>query len=820
MLRRRGMARSGSVADLLPVLCVEENHFVLTDGRIGKALACTGLNIQIRSREGADAVASQFAALLNYLPTDLHLQLLVLNAPLQAEEWVPRYLEQFRPPEGLEQYVRLCGDQLACELAGRHIPELRYYAVLTAPGAPAPKGAASRRFGRTRTLGRDRDQHLKAVAELDRAASELVDAFGAMEITARRVGRQEMIDLLWRCANPDWSRDVAVPDPDPSAVDPRSLRDRLTQSRLVRRAEYLRLDWGYERTLSLRALPDQTYPGWLDTLIASGVPFRFALHIDALSKAKERAAIAAGLRRRHAVLSERSRNGDSPDIEQEEAYREAEALLRDMASTDLKTFRMAAFVTVRAASPHDLARSCREVGKALGNAGGTSIDNCQLWQDVAWQATLPLGVNPAGMTYRTVTTNLADSFPFLHHGAGTPTGALIGFSDQGHEVAMLDMHSPLLPNGNLTCLGWSGSGKTMFAQSFALKHVAMGDKVIVLDRSTGHYDDLVSAVPGALSHRITLDSGFRINPWALPRGVSYPDQTKVEYLLDLHTLIAGEPSLAAYERSVLEAGIRAVYRDVPEPREHDLYRWLQRQGRKDLAQRLEPYVGEGTYAGLLDGPTTVGPDAPLEVFNFKGLADRLVPLAMLPLIEYIWAAVRDEPVLMVLDEGWSLLNHAASARFVAEVTRTGRHHGLITLNMSQMASDYDSPLGRAVTANSAVTLLLAQNDAEMPQVRRVFQLTEDEADLVSRLRTVRGLRAGAYLHSRSGAQAGTLGLYVTPEEYWLFTSVPEERELRADLTEQYGGDVWAAVRDLARVPSGSRQVEERHRRRRHLSVVE
>jgi len=64
------------------------------------------------------------------------------------------------------------------------------------------------------------------------------------------------------------------------------------------------------------------------------------------------------------------------------------------------------------------------------------------------------------------------------------------------------MYDPSLDNSNLTCLGISGSGKTMFAQSFALKHIARGGRVIVLDRSTGHWDDLVAAVPGAVVHRV------------------------------------------------------------------------------------------------------------------------------------------------------------------------------------------------------------------------------------------------------------------------------------------------------------------------------
>jgi type IV secretory pathway VirB4 component len=410
--------------------------------------------------------------------------------------------------------------------------------------------------------------------------------------------------------------------------------------------------------------------------------------------------------------------------------------------------------------------------------------------------------------------------PFLHHRAGTRGGALIAFSHPGHEVVTLDMYDPALDNSNLTCLGISGSGKTMFAQSFALKHIARGGRVIVLDRSTGHWDDLVAAVPGAVVHRVLLDGGFRINPWELPRHVNEPSQTKLEYLLDLHTLLVGElhggtPALTAQERALLEGACRAVYREERAPYERHLFDWLRRgeagetgadadpvrrQQHRALAERLAPYVHGGTYAGLLDGPTTVRPDALLEVFNFKGLADRLVPLAMLPLIEYIWAVIADptRPTLVVLDEGWSLLNNPASARFVAEATRTGRHHGIITINLSQMVTDYEGPLGRAVIDNAAVSLLLAQSDHALPRVQEVFHLSADERAMVGRLRTVKQVRAGAYLHSRRGADSGEISLFVTPEEYWLFTSVPTERKLRQAAIARHGGDVWAAVRELAR----------------------
>jgi hypothetical protein len=812
--------RRGAVADLLPVLAVEEGHFVTVDGRSGTALACTGINLAIQSDEAAATVAALFAETLNYLPLGAHLELLVTNSPLRADEWVPQHCAQYTPPMGLDTYVTHLAAAYRQELGEQHIPDLRFYAIVSLPGAGAGRRVRRPHRDRRRLLIRDRAAHREALATLIQATSELAHAFAELEIVATPLGRQGMLDLLWQCANPTWSQAVVAPYHAASPADLRTLRDRLGQSRLVRRADLLCLDRGYETTLSLRALPDGTFPGWLRALMATGVSFRFALHIEPLAKEQERTALTRTLRQRHAVLAERRHQGSSPDIEQEEAYGEAQDLLRAMATTDLRTFRSAIFVTVRAGTPSDVAAAARAVGKALGDAGGTAIDRCQLYQDVVWRATLPLAQNPAGMAYRTVTTNLADTLPFLPHRAGTRGGPLIGFSHPGHEVVTLDMYDPALDNSNLTCLGISGSGKTMFAQSFALKHIARGGRVIVLDRSTGHWDDLVAAVPGAVVHRVLLDSGFRINPWELPRSVIEPSQTKLEYLLDLHTLMVGElhggvPALTAQERALLEGACRAVYREDQKPHERHLFAWLRRQEAHEaggdgdplrrqhyraLAERLVPYVHGGTYAGLLDGPTTVRPDALLEVFNFKGLADRLVPLAMLPLIEYIWSVIADptRPTLVVLDEGWSLLNNPASARFVAEATRTGRHHGIITLNLSQMVTDYEGPLGQAVIDNASVSLLLAQSDHALHKVQEVFHLSADERAMVGRLRTVRQVRAGAYLHSRRGADSGEISLYVTPEEYWLFTSVPAERRLRQAAIQRHGGDVWAAVHALAR----------------------
>jgi hypothetical protein len=210
---------------------------------------------------------------------------------------------------------------------------------------------------------------------------------------------------------------------------------------------------------------------------------------------------------------------------------------------------------------------------------------------------------------------------------------------------------------------------------------------------------------------------------------------------------------------------------------------------------------------LLDGPTTVRSEALLTVFNFKGLSDRLTPLVMLPLIEYIWQVIADpaKPVLLILDEGWKLLEHPASARFLTEVARTGRHHGIISLNLSQFVTDYTGPTGSAVLDNAVVALLLKQHPKLLSPAQQIFGLSDDERQALAHLATVKGVHAGAYLHGEEGADSGVVQLWVTPEEYWLCTSYPPERQLRQTAVARHGGDIWAAVRELAAMTPDQRE---------------
>ncbi len=851
------MPRTQSTANLIPVVELAETHFVTTEGRVGVILEAEGRNMSIMSAEEAEGLVAAYADVLNYLDPGVHLQLVVSNRPLSAEEWVPVHMRQYDACPPRLAHVR---DTLATRyrerLAGRHVPSLRYHIVLTVPGAPAPKGKSRLLLRRapSRVLLRDRRLYEEAVAEASRVAHDLIGDFASLGITADPLGRQAMIDLLRSYMSPQWSEIDRV---DASKVSSsvydlnvhlnahastmRQLTEVLAVGYVGQRNDHMVVDAGLERTIALRNLPDSTFAGYLDKLVATGRTWRASIHIDSLDKRKETARLRTKHRQLHGVIEDRNFKNRPPDVEAEERKAEIETVLGEMNRTDLRTFRVSAFVTVRADTRDELKTATRDVVAALSDAGGTMIDRCITHQVPAWVANLPAGHVPPEYGFPAITTNLADTFPFLHHRAGTPTGPLVGFSNPGRELTLLNPWHPGLPNYALAAVGKSGSGKTMFGQHTAFHSVLQGYKVVALDRSNGHWDSLVELV-GGTSISVSLDGSLRINPWELRgeqletyRSTGVVPQRKVEYLLGLLTLMVagqgeGPQEITPHEKGILERGIREVYEMSREPIMSDLQVYLGSQPDAEsisLAARISPYVGTGVYAGLLDGPTSIPPAASLEVFNFADLTRKVVPLAMFLLLEHLWEVIksRRQRTLFVLDEGWSLLRHPDTADFVQEVTRRGRHYGLSVLNMSQQIGDYDTLVGRAVIGNTSLSVLLAQNPSDLGHVQHVFELTPDERDKVAGFRKATREGASAYLHSPEGAESGSVHLWVTPEEYWLFTSAPEPRDepaLRREATLRHEGDVWAACRDLAETDGNITEEgsEVRPSAHRSLSLVE
>jgi len=172
---------------------------------------------------------------------------------------------------------------------------------------------------------------------------------------------------------------------------------------------------------------------------------------------------------------------------------------------------------------------------------------------------------------------------------------------------------------------------------------------------------------------------------------------------------------------------------VEPPIMQDLYEVLDgMEGGNDLALRLKKYVN-GTFSGLFNAPTNVEMNNQLVVFSVRDLEDELRPMAIYTIVNYIWNVVRSElkKRILVIDEGWWLMQHEDSAKFIHALVKRCRKYYLGVTTISQDVNDFLlSQYGQAIVTNSALKILLRQSNASIDLIQKTFQLTEGEKYLL------------------------------------------------------------------------------------------
>ena len=188
-----------------------------------------------------------------------------------------------------------------------------------------------------------------------------------------------------------------------------------------------------------------------------------------------------------------------------------------------------------------------------------------------------------------------------------------------------------------------------------------------------------------------------------------------------------------------------------------------------LARRLRRYV-DGSLAGLLAGPTSVALGRSLTVFNVQALEAELRAVAIHLITTFIWGQVRrvQKPRLLVLDEAWSLLQHAEGGAFLAALARRARKYHLGLVCISQDVADFlGCEHGRTVLANAAVKLLLKQDGSAIEPVAQVLQLSRRERQFLL------GAGKGEGLLFARGARV-PLKVEASEREHLLATTAPHE----------------------------------------------
>jgi type IV secretory pathway VirB4 component len=188
--------------------------------------------------------------------------------------------------------------------------------------------------------------------------------------------------------------------------------------------------------------------------------------------------------------------------------------------------------------------------------------------------------------------------------------------------------------------------------------------------------------------------------------------------------------LTSREKAAVDKTILKIYKQAKknQPLLEDLYTKLHKLGQLKLCEKLEKYIS-GSLADVFNSQTNIELDNRLVIFDIKDLPESLRQIMMLIISNFVKNQVMAKPEkrLLIIDEGWLLLEHEESARFVAGLVRRARKYYLGVSIISQQANDFlKSDYGRAIASQSALRILMRQDTTTIKGVVSEFNLSEYE----------------------------------------------------------------------------------------------
>lgn len=532
-----------------------------------------------------------------------------------------------------------------------------------------------------------------------------------------------------------------------------SVRDLIAPAAYQIFPNYLLLGDTYVRTMFVTTYPRYVGIGWGAPIINYNGTIDIGMYFYPVKPE----IILKQLKNKVGVLQAQiisdNEKGAARDPIRETALRDIEQLRDDLTQGIEHFFQFAFYVTIYANSKEDLDKRSEQMESIFGTK--LIYSKRGFYQaEQGFNSTMPLGNDELMITFNMNTSPIASSFPFISSDLTSDNGILYGINRHNNSLILFDRFS--LQNANAVVFATSGAGKSYTVKLEILRSLMMGVDVIVIDPEM-EYRHLSDAVGGTYIN-VSLASDAKVNPFDLPRPKG--DETSVEDILrsavitikGLLRIMIGTPrgersqlGFSPEEDSLLDRALLETYAkkditaDLPSlqgleyPVLQDLEDVLEgMQGGTDLVARLKKFT-DGTFAGLLNSPTTVEMRNQLVIFSVRDLEDELRPMAIYTIVNYIWNVVRSERKkrILVIDEAWWLMTNEDSAKFIFALVKRARKYYLGVTTITQDVNDFlTSAYGQAIVTNSSIQMLLKQSPAAIDLIKKTFNLTESEKYLL------------------------------------------------------------------------------------------
>lgn len=879
--------RVDSLARVLPLAAVTgEGMAVRPDGTVLRVLALDNVPQPLgNGKEHRDEIRRTFAELSAGIGPNESIQVIVRAEPVRPEwetapdhkitELAARDQEADGRPE-LAKATRRLGaavrETVASTAAQVGGTELRWWiAVPTRVHLPAgpwssmnDRGRAVRdRLQRTPQLRNlTPGEFLTAEQALDDAQGSVTQSLSKLGVTHRTLRGAELLALWWEWLHPgrtDVPFKLLSKLPRPVAADDESARahrhaivaalghgaaidtHRGPDGSMLRDQIHHVGTGALEQVMHLARVPHATTPWWL-LAMRSEPPWTLTVHLHGTDRLRERRRARVRRRQLYGDTRRKETQGKVVDPEVEDRVTEAFDLDAELSTAGYAgVWDVSCYLSLRDddGDAQRLARAVKRARVTMEVETDARIYPGAFLAEDSWVSTLPGAPDQAGATNRVSTRNVVDMWPLQDTNPGHTTGIPIGWSVPGWQSCRIDpwAESPVKIEAPVILVtARMGSGKTMITNLMALGWLSQGAFGAVLDRSAvegedgtrqaGHYEPLLSLVPGAqVVHLGARDHDVIMCPWDVPDPAS-PEANTIDALVAIHAHLIGDetpsgPILNGSERSTLKSAIEGTYSraaatgvrpcesllrevllnpDEDEQTDADTMRV-----RAGLATRLRPYCAGGSGSWLLDDETTLTSDAPFVVFDLAGVPDSLSPVVTLGVMAWIGkrtelVKLRGRPTaarpwsgrsFFVAEEMWAQVG-SSTGSWIPEWVRRARHRQMAVVAITQKVSDFDTKLGRDLLELAEIRLVGRSSDSDRTFLANALEWPDEAIESIRHLESEPGSWNQWYLASRAGR--GVIRVQPGVLAYWMTAASPQrDQPLRADALAATDGDPWKAL---------------------------
>ena len=501
--------------------------------------------------------------------------------------------------------------------------------------------------------------------------------------------------------------------------------DILSYAGLEENIDHLNIDGIYMRTLYISGYPFVANSGWMDSLINFNHDTDISYHVHEVSALSALPKLHRKITELESTKRAMMRAGKIVGSEITDPLESAMELRDKIQRGQEKLFQMSIYICIRAESLEELNKITKLL-EATMSARLFYSKVARYQQLEALQSILPRAEDQLAQKRNLDSSSAALTFPFMSSELVQESGILYGVNKSNNSLVILDRFS--LHNANSITFAQSGAGKSYTTKVEILRQLMQGTRVIVIDPER-EYKRLTESVSGTYI-KLSARSKQKINPFDLATTFSKASDLS-EHTQDLMEVIGlMVEGLTSREKAAVDKTILKIYRQAKtkQPLLEDLYAELHKLGQLKLCEKLEKYIS-GSLADVFNAQTNIELDNRLVIFDIKDLPESLRQIMMLIISNFVKNQVMAKPEkrLLIIDEGWLLLEHEESARFVAGLVRRARKYYLGVSIISQQANDFlKSDYGRAIASQSALRILMRQDTTTIKGVVSEFNLSEYE----------------------------------------------------------------------------------------------